>query len=323
MQKKEKQCILIGSAVLALLFAFSLTVGDYSLYLSDLLSGNALSIDVFFTLRLPRTIMALLAGFGLSFTGYVYQSLLKNPIAAPDVIGVSSGASVGSGLGIVFFGGSVIINAVLAFFGGLFAVLLTAILAGVSKEMRIATLVLSGIAVNAFAQAILMLIKINADPERQLAALEYWTMGSLAGITQSRVLAVGPIIILCAFVLYKLNRQLILLSMDSDTAQMLGVSVNSLRISIMVIATVIVGAIVSVTGLITFIGLVCPHLSRLILKTHGKYTLLFAGILGGVLLLFSDIAARSLFASELPISVVTSVIGVPFLIGLIVKGGKV
>ncbi len=322
MHTKEKKCILISGIILALLFIVSLGIGDYPLRLSDLLSGNELSTGVFFTLRLPRTIMALLAGFGLSFTGYVYQSLLKNPIAAPDVIGVSSGASVGSGIGIVFFGSSVIINAVLAFFGGLFAVILTAILAGISKEMRIATLVLSGIAVNAFAQAVLMLIKINADPERQLAALEYWTMGSLAGITQSRVLAVGPIIIVCAFLLYKLNRQLILLSMDSDSAQMLGVNVNFLRILIMVIATVIVGAIVSVTGLITFIGLVCPHLSRLILKTHGKYTLLFAGFIGGALLLFSDILARSLFASELPISVVTSVIGVPFLIALIIKGGK-
>ncbi len=323
MPNNEKRYIIISAAILAALFGVSLTVGDYPLYLTDLLNNNTLSLNVFFTLRLPRTAMALFAGFGLAFTGYVYQTLLKNPIAAPDVIGVSSGASVGSGISIVFFGGGVFITAILAFFGGLAAVLLTAVLASISKEMRIATLVLSGIAVNAFAQAVLMLIKISADPERQLAALEYWTMGSLSSITQNRVLAVGPIIIVCLIFLYKLNRQIILLSLDNDSAKMLSKNVNMLRISLMIIATVIVGAIVSVTGLITFVGLVSPHLARLILKTHNKYTMLFAGFIGAILLVFSDIVARGLFSSELPISVVTSIIGVPFLVSLILRGEKI
>ncbi len=319
---REKKHIYISMVTLVAMLFVSLAIGDFPLSLTDLLNKDTLAIDVFFTLRLPRTLVAALAGFGLAFTGYVYQTLLKNPIAAPDVIGVSSGASVGSGLSIVFFSSSVLLTGVLSFFGGLSAIVLTMILASVSKEMRIATLVLSGIAVNAFAQAILMLIKISADPERQLAAMEYFTMGSLAGITKDRLFAVAPIIIFCLFILYKLNRQMIILSSDTDSAKMLGINVKSMRICLMVLATIVVSATVSICGIITFVGLIAPHLARLILKTHNKFTMIFSGLIGAILLLFSDILARSLFVSELPISVVTSIIGVPFLVSLIIRGEK-
>ncbi len=323
MKDNNKKYILTTATVMVALFVVSLVVGDFPLTLDNLLNKDELSLGVFFTLRLPRTVMALVAGFGLATTGYVYQTILKNPIAAPDVIGVSSGASVGSGIGIVFFGGGVLLVAVFSFVGGMLAVLLTVVLAKASKEMKIATLVLSGIAVNAFAQAVLMIIKISADPERQLAALEYWTMGSLSGITQNKALVVVPIIVVSCVVIYKFNRQMLLLSIDSDTAKMLGVDVFSLRIILMVVATVIVGAVVSVSGLITFIGLISPHLARLIMKMWGKETMVFAGLIGGCILLFSDILVRGIFDSDIPISVVTSIIGVPFLISLIVKGEKI
>ncbi len=321
--KTEIRAFITVFILLALLFIMSLLIGDYPLTLSDLAEGDALATDVFFNIRLPRSLMAVLAGFALSFSGYVYQILLKNPIASPDVIGVSSGACVGSGFAIVFLGGGTLVIAAMAFFGGLAAVLLTVLIAGFSRESRIATLVLSGIAVNALSQSALMLIKLSADPDRQLAALEYWTMGSLSSMTADRILVVAPIIIVCGVLLYKLHRQMTLLSLNSDTAKMLGVSVGKTRTGIIVISTMAVGAVVSVTGLISFVGLIAPHFSRLLFKNLGRRTMFFSGLAGAVLLLGSDCIVRGMFAGELPISVVTSIIGVPFLLGLVLRGGKV
>lgn len=322
-KKKENRFFVISLATLILIFTISLTVGQYPLSMKDLLSGDVTGTKVFLTLRLPRTIMALLAGFGLSLAGYVYQTLFKNPIASPEVIGVSSGACVGSGIAIVFLGGGTFATAVLAFLGGISAVTLTSIMASVSKEQKIATLVLSGIAVNALSESLLMIIKLSADPERQLASLEYWIMGSFAAITAEKVIVIAPFIIFGVLILFKLYRQISILSLEAEEAKMLGVNVEKLRIAIMVIATIVVGAIVSVTGLISFVGLIAPHLARLLLKQNNKYTMLLSGMFGGILLLFSDCLARSLTLSELPVSVITSIIGVPFLIALIVKGEKI
>ncbi len=307
---------------MAILFVLSLFIGQYPLKLADILAGDKVALGVLYNLRMARAFMAILAGFALSFAGFVYQSLLKNPIAAPDIIGVSSGACAGSGLAIVFLGGGLVMTATMSFFGGLSAVLLTSLLASTSKQPRIANLVLSGIAVNALAQALLMMIKRAADPENQLASLEYWTMGSFSAIKLDKVLIIAPFVLLSLGLLYLLFRQISVLSLDSDIAQMLGVSVKKLRTTLMVIATVAVGAVVSVSGLITFIGLMAPHMARLIRKKNDKTTMVFSGLLGAILLLISDLLARSLFPSELPISVVTSILGVPFLVSLIVKGGK-
>lgn len=323
MKKKENRFFIVSFMILIVIFIVSLTVGQYPLSLSDIISGDETARKVFLTLRLPRTVMALLAGFGLSLAGYVYQVLFKNPIASPEIIGVSSGACVGSGIAIVFLGGGTFSTAILAFLGGITAVALTSIMASVSKEQKIATLVLSGIAVNALSESVLMLIKLSADPERQLASLEYWTMGSLASITADKVVVIAPFIILSTFILFKLYRQISILSLDTEEAKMLGVNVKKMRIAIMIIATIVVGAIVSVTGLISFVGLIAPHLARLLLKQNNKNTMLLSGIFGGILLLLSDCLARSITLSELPVSVITSIIGVPFLIALIVKGEKI
>lgn len=310
-----------GTSVVAL-FVLSLFVGQYPLTWQALWTGEETAWRVLLNLRLARAIMAVLAGFSLSFAGYVYQSLLKNPIAAPDVIGVSSGACVGSGISIVFLGGGVVTTAVLAFSGGLLAVLFTSLLASVSSASRIANLVLSGIAVNALAQAVLMMIKRAADPENQLASLEYWTMGSLSAITLQKVMTIGLFVVISLVLLYLLFRQITILSLDSDMSLMLGVNVGQVRMGVMIIATVAVGAVVSVTGLITFIGLMAPHIARLLHRKNDKSTLLLSGMIGAMLLLCADMIARSLYTSELPISVVTSLLGVPFLISLVIKGER-
>ena len=169
-------------------FAASLAVGRYPIDWAQL-AADGMDRRVFFTLRLPRTCMALLAGFALGIAGGVYQTVFQNPLAAPDIIGVSSGASAGARpRPSCSFGGGVTLTALLAFAGGMTAVLAVLALAGFVRQRGVTGIVLAGIAVNALTQSMLMLMKLTADPEKQLAAIEFWTMGSFADVTMQKLL---------------------------------------------------------------------------------------------------------------------------------------
>ena len=181
---------------------------------------------------------------------------------------------------------------------------------------------LAGIAVHSLAQTALMCLKLTADPERELASIEYWIMGSLNGISGY---SIGGNLLLCAVcvaVLFLLHRQVVLLSAEEGEARMLGVSVGKLRLAVLLVATLAVSAVVSLTGLISFVGLLAPHGARLLTRRNDAGTMLLGGILGGVLLTGADILARSVAATELPVSIFTSLLGAPFLIVLIVRGRK-
>ncbi|MEG1069362.1 MAG: iron ABC transporter permease [Ruthenibacterium sp.] len=321
--RKNRTFLWAAFILMGVAFGASLLIGRYPLSPALLFAGDEQELRIFFTLRVPRTVMALVAGFGLSVAGGVYQLIFKNALASPDIIGVSSGASAGAAVAILFLGGGVLATAVCAFFGGLAAVLLALLLAGAANQRHLATFVLSGIAVNALAQAVLMGLKLTADPERQLASIEFWTMGSLAGMTASKLPAVLCITVGGMLGLFLLYRQIVLLSLDADEAKMLGVRVDSLRRLVLVLATLVVGGIVSVTGLISFVGLLAPHIARLVMKNNRVQTLLFSGAVGGSLLLIADCVARSIATAEIPVSILTSLIGAPFLIYLICKGEKV
>lgn len=317
--------ILVGAALLAcvLLFGVSLCVGRYPLRLSALLARDAMSMQVFYTLRLPRTVLAATVGFALAVAGFVYQMVFRNPLAAPDIIGVSSGAGTGAAVAILFFGGGVVATAVSAFAGGITAVILALVIAGVGKKKQIATFVLSGIAVNALMQAALMALKLTADPEKQLASIEFWTMGSLAGSTLQKL--PGPLLLMTVGLtgIFLLYRPLLFLTLGDDEARMMGVSVTRLRRAVLLLATLVVAAAVSVTGLITFIGLIAPHLARLLTGNSKKESCLLAGLIGSGLLLAADCAARGLLSTEVPISILTSLLGAPFLVWLICREERV
>lgn len=321
--KKHKRYLVAALILMVAAFGVSLCVGRYKMSVIDFWQRDEDVMRIFLTLRLPRTIVALVAGFGLAVAGAVYQIVFRNALASPDIIGVSSGASAGAAVAILYFGGGSLITAICAFGGGLAAVFIALILAGAARQKQLATFVLSGIAVNALAQAILMCLKLTADPERQLASIEYWTMGSLSSITSYKI---PVVLIVCAFGLgglFLLHRQIVLLALDADEAKMLGVSVEVLRAGVLVLATMVVSAIVSVTGLISFIGLIAPHLARLLTKNNKASTLLLGGVIGAVLLLMADSASRSVFTSEIPISILTSLIGAPFLIYLVCREERV
>ena len=307
--------------ILAAAILLSLCAGRYPLTPADLLSGDEMSWKVLMVLRVPRTIMAVTAGAGLAFAGSVYQLLFRNPLAAPDIIGVSSGASVGASVSILFFGGGLLTNTLLAFTGGLTAVGLALLLARGGDRRNTATFVLAGIAVNALAEAAVMFLKYAADPNQQLAAIDFWTMGSLASITREKILPTVLCVGFCGGLLFLLQRQITLLALDE--AALLGVDVDRMRHLVLILATLTVASIVSVTGLISFIGLLAPHIARLLDRRGGSHALALSGVIGAALLLLADCAARTLSSSEIPISILTSFMGAPFLIWLIARRDSV
>lgn len=312
--------VIAGVLILAALTLLSLFVGKYPLSLSLLLAGDPMQRKVFWTLRLSRTVTAVVGGFALGISGFVYQTVFRNPLASPDIIGVSSGASAGAAAGILFFGTAAAIT-LCSFAGALTAVSVALVLASADRSGRKTTIVLAGIAVHALAQTALMSLKLIADPEKELASIEYWMMGSLNGISSNRIGGNLALCIFCIGLLFLLHRQTLLLSSDEGEAKMLGVSVGRLRLLVLAVATLTVSAIVSLTGLISFVGLLAPHGSRLLTHDNRRQTMVFSGLLGGCLLCLADILARSAAATELPVSIFTSLLGAPFLVGLVLRKG--
>jgi len=299
----------------------SLFIGKYPLTIEKLMAGDAMQWRVFRTLRLSRTVVGLVGGFSLGTAGFVYQTVFRNPLASPDIIGVSSGASAGAAAGILFLSGAAAVTAS-AFAGALVSVVLALALAGLDKSGKNSTIVLAGIAVHSLAQTALMCLKLTADPERELASIEYWIMGSLNGVSSY---SIGGSMVLCAVclcALFLLHRQVVLLSAEEGEARMLGVNVGLMRLIVLLVATLVVSGVVSLTGLISFVGLLAPHGARLLTKDNKPGAMLLSGLLGACVLLGADILARSVAATELPVSIFTSLIGAPFLIALIIRGRR-
>lgn len=317
--RQNKWILAAGSAALAALFLLSLFVGKYPLSLTLLLRGDPLQRKVFLSLRLIRALTAAAGGFTLGISGFVYQTVFRNPLAAPDIIGVSSGASAGAAAGILFFGSAAAIT-LCSFAGALAAVAAALLLASVDRTGRKNTIVLAGIAVHSLAQTILMYLKLTADPERELASIEYWIMGSLNGVNAYRAAQNLLLCCICTVLIFLLHRQTLLLSAEEGEAKMLGVHVGRLRLLVLTTATLAVSCVISLTGLISFVGLAAPHCARLLLKDNRRACMVLSGLLGGCLLCFADILARSAAAVELPVSIFTSLLGAPFLIGLVIRG---
>ena len=316
---KTKTLCAAGAILLIVLAAASLFVGKYPLSLEKLLAGDEMHWRVFWTLRCSRTLVGVIGGFALGAAGFVYQTVFRNPLASPDIIGVSSGASAGAAWGILFLSGAAAVT-FSAFVGALLAVVFALALSSLDKSGKNSTIVLAGIAVHSLAQTALMCLKLTADPERELASIEYWIMGSLNGISVYSIGWSMAVCVVCVSVLFLLHRQVILLSAEEGEARMLGVNVGVLRLVVLLVATLVVSSVVSLSGLISFVGLLAPHGARLLTKRNQIGTMLLSGLLGGALLCGADLLARSIASTELPVSIFTSLLGAPFLIFLIVRG---
>lgn len=275
---------------------------------------------IFFKVRLPRIILACLVGGCLAAAGVSYQCIFLNPMAAPDILGASSGASFGAALAIYLYksGRQVTIS---AFIFSLITVFLVYIISQKTKGNKVLGLILSGIMVSSLFSSGTSFIKLVADPNDQLPAITYWLMGSLSGTkTDDLKFAVIPMLI-GIIPLILISWQINILTVGEEEARTMGINTKLIRFVTIICATLLTSASVAVSGMIGWIGLVIPHLSRRLVGNNFVYLLPTSAIFGASFLLLVDNVSRNLWTSEIPIGILTSFIGVPFFIYLITRRG--
>lgn len=319
--------------VLSLIFVgavlFSFWIGYYPLspgevvkaFLSRFGYQGAVSeraVTIFWSIRFPRILSAVLIGSALSVAGSVYQGMFRNPLVSPDILGVSSGASLGAALGILNGASAWHIQAA-AFAGGILAVAFSYLISRKSAHSQTLSLVLTGSMIMALCNSGVTMIKYISDPNDVLQQITFWLMGSLAKTNMTSVFwSLGPVFFGLAVIL-ALRWRLNLLTLEDEEAQSLGVNVRRLRILFIVASTLISAAAVCLGGLIGWVGLMIPHMTRALVGADYKRLIPACGLLGAAYLLLMDDLARSILALEIPIGVVTSFMGAPFFVYLIIK----
>jgi iron complex transport system permease protein len=326
---------LILTILLCVTILVSLTLGRYPLKTGEIIhliyyhlfdiSGlsNGASESVLFNVRLPRVFGAILVGMALSGAGACYQSIFRNPMVDSSLLGVTAGASLGAAFGILMGFGIVIIQ-MISFSFGLGAVMLTLLLSRMvsKKNDSLLTLVLSGIVTGTLLTSCLSLIKYLADPYSKLPAITYWLMGSLASINPSdtRIAAITTAIGIIPLLL--LRWRIDALSYGDEEALTLGVNVRQIRGILIAASTLLTASVISISGMIGWIGLVVPHLARMLVGPSFRVLLPTAILLGGLYLLLVDTIARVVFPIEIPMGILTSILGAPFFVYLLAKGKK-
>jgi len=317
--------LLLSTAILLMAVLLSLGIGRYPVTpgaaLSFLVSGETLDPHlqtVLFRIRLPRIIAAIGAGGALALAGAAYQGMFRNPMVSPDILGVSSGAGFGAALAILLALPVAGVQAS-AFAGGLAAVLLAvAISLSVKKENNSTlVLVLSGIIISALFSALIALVKFTADPENRLPAITFWLMGSLADIRMQELPAVLLLVLAGSLAVILSGWKLNVLSFGEDEAKTLGIPTTRLRMLVITAATLITASVIALCGLVGWIGLVVPHIARMLGGPDHRLQLPLSFLLGGSALLLFDTIARTISASEIPIGIITALAGAPFFIAIL------
>lgn len=308
--------------ILMILVLISGSTGRYSLSLTDIFSiligksQNEMDKNLFYQIRLSRTFSALFAGAALSLAGQTYQTVFQNPLVSPDVLGVSSGCSIGAVLAILW-GSSFLTGAwLLTFCCGILTVFLSLLLAAAMGGNRRYTMLLSGIIIGALANSVIMTLKYTADPTRELPSIEYWLMGSFQNASWKSLNAVLPVMTSASLILYLLRWRIKILTMGDEEAQSLGIRVQAVRITALICATILVAAVVSTAGSVSWIGLIAPHIVRRMAGEDYAGHFFPTLLMGAILLLLADLFARSIFSAEIPISILTSFFGA-VLLGII------
>jgi len=287
--------------------------------------------SVLWNIRLPRVLIAILIGASLAVSGASMQGLFRNPLADPGLIGISSGASFAA-VGTIVAGTKLLPHvaavtslytlSVVTFFGAFVTMLVVYRLAHVNGRVMVTTMLLAGIAINALAGALTGFFTYNAN-DAQLRSITFWTLGSLGGATWTNVTALLPFTLIPVFVLPRLSKTLNALALGENTAMHLGINIESAKRLIIVLTALCVGASVAVAGIIGFVGLVIPHIVRIIAGPDHRNLLPLSALTGAVLLMAADLLCRTAFApSEVPIGIVTALVGAPFFLYVLIKERK-
>ncbi len=332
MDKENKEILSIVLLIFLpiILFFASFLIGRYPISPLDVINTILCPIfpqlevsstitTIVFEIRLPRIIAALVVGAALAMAGAAFQSIFKNPLVSSDLLGVSNGAGFGAALAIILSGSNVVVQ-IFAFIFGLISVSVTYLISRAYKAGGILILVLSGVAISAFFNSLISAIKFVADPDDKLPEIVYWLMGSLASVTMDKLVMILIPIIIGFAILLLLRWHMNLLAMGDEEAQSLGLNPSRVRLLIIAGCTLLTSAAVSVSGVIGWIGLVIPHMTRMIVGPDNRILIPASLSLGASFLLLIDNISRAVISIEIPIGILTAIIGVPIFLYLLKKG---
>jgi len=330
--KTTKPLIISLVVILVLLFLALLVIGRFEISVSDitaminaLFSGKAVTGElvskqlVFCWIRLPRCLMAILIGMGLSVSGAVYQALFRNPLVSPDILGVAAGCTFGAALGLVLPGDNFSLIYILSLIFGLLAVAMTVGIARLISVKPVIVLVLAGMVILSFFNALLMVLKYFSDPYDELPSIVFWIMGSLSRVTWNDILIIGPVVGVGLIFVLLLRFRLNILSLGDVQSKSLGINPSSFRLILIVTSSFIVALTVATCGQICWIGLIIPHMARTLVGPDHKRMLPVTALLGAIFLLAADGAARSVSAAEIPVGIITALTGAPIFAFLLYK----
>jgi len=341
--KNSRKIIMFYTIILFVIIIFASTIGVADIKFNDALKiisskipflknfinldqMKASSILIVLNIRLPRIILAGIVGIALATSGVVFQAIFKNPMADPYILGISSGAAFGATLVIIlgisysFFGLSMI--SVGAFIGAMVTTFLVYNIARLNNRTPVITLLLSGIAISFFLSALInLLMTMNND---QVEKIVFWTMGSVSSASWKSVgISIFPVIIGVSIFVY-FSKELNVILMGEETAQNLGIDVETIRKLLLGVASIVSAAVVAVSGIIGFVGLIVPHAMRMIVGPDHKRLFPYTIISGAVFMIIADTISRTILnPTEIPIGVITSLIGAPYFIFLLVKNKKI
>lgn len=326
---------IFGTMIVLLLSLFGMTVlalciGKYPVSPKESISillraatfqeqlSSDMTVNVVLGLRLPRILASIFVGAALSISGACYQGIFKNLLVSPDFLGVSSGACIGAALAILLGLTSAYISG-FAFIGGIVAVLITAALPALVKNRSNIMLVLAGIIVSSLMSSILGFIKYTADPDTQLASITYWTMGDFSYVSPSDLITMVIVLIPPMIILMLMSWWIDVLSMGEDEAKTLGANVRLVRAIAILCSTLLTSGSICLAGTIGWVGLIIPHFSRMLVGSSNRKVLPVSCAVGGLFMLLVDTVTRVIGTTEMPVSIMTGIVGAPFFIWLLFK----
>ena len=328
-QRRRFRRWLVGMGVLLLLGSLTaLCLGQFRIppgrVLRELFTaGGADTVHTaVHNIRIPRVLMSLMAGAGLAASGAAFQSLFANPLATPDTLGVSNGASFGAALGLLLGGGAAVTQGLALVFGAAAVLLVFTVTRGMGqRNPSMLMVILAGMVISSLFSALVSLVKYAADPQDTLPVITFWLMGRFSGVTRASLRVAAPLIGGGTLLLWLMRFRLNALSLPEDEARALGVDLRRTRALVIAGAAMTCAAVVSVCGVIGWVGLLIPHIARMLFGSDNRYVLPASILAGALFLLIVDTLARCVTAAEVPVSILTAVIGAPVFILLLRRSG--
>lgn len=329
MDRKYRVCMITGCIATLFLALIALCLGQYTIALQDVIKVLTLQkVDlvnaetVIFNIRIPRILVSLIVGSGLATAGASFQALFSNPLATPDTLGCANGASFGAALGILL-GLNALEIQISALIFGILAVVFVFVFTRYRHANQIMMIILGGMVVSSLFSALVSLIKYVADPNDVLPVITFWLMGSFSNSTVRSLYTGVPMIVLGMVVLYLMRYRMNALSLKEEEAASLGINVRQNRMIVIVASSLITASVVSMCGVVGWVGLLIPHISRMLFGNNHTKVIPGCIVFGALFMLIIDTIARCMYQAEIPVSILTAIIGAPVFLLLLRKTGGI